>query len=411
VYYKTIQKKQFDSSSPYGGKMKALLLIIFTALAALSTSCYASSPTLTKTDWMTGLKNPWDLAFLPDSSVLYTEKCLGLSVRKTDGTIHRLIGTKGSSLVASDFFCQGQSGMHGVAVDPDFASNRWIYVFMPSQTGDQKSNHIVRLTLNGAMTAVSDRKDIITDIAFKSVANNWGGAGSHSGGRIRFGSDGYLYITTGDNHNGTLPQDLNRLGGKVLRVDRDGKGLAANNTPSGGDSRIFTYGHRNVQGIDFHPTTQQPFISEHGPGHSDEVTALVAGGNGGWDPKPNPGVACEDNYCGYTSNKLDGTPTSMTDLKKFPQAMVPVVSNNDSQGMGPAAFLKGEQWKDFNGRLAVGIMAGTRIDVIEIDSSNKALSTLTLSLPADRMRSLVQGPDGYLYVATDSGSIWKVAPQ
>jgi aldose sugar dehydrogenase len=124
-------------------------------------------------------------------------------------------------------------------------------------------------------------------------------AGAHSGGRIRFGADGFLYVTTGDNHNGPLPQDLTKLGGKVLRVDRHGNAAPGNQTPAGGDARIFTYGHRNVQGIAFHPTTGQPYIAEHGPGHSDEVTPLTAGGNGGWDPKPEAGVSCADDYCGY----------------------------------------------------------------------------------------------------------------
>lgn len=90
-----------------------------------------------------------------------------------------------------------------------------------------------------------------------------------------------------------------------------------------GDIRIFTYGHRNVQGIAFRPGTNQVFSAEHGP-HTDEVNKLVAGANYGWDPVPDAGVKCADNYCGYISNKADGTPTPMTDLKKFPTAMKPV---------------------------------------------------------------------------------------
>ena len=92
-------------------------------------------------------------------------------------------------------------------------------------------------------------------------------------------------MTTGDNHNGPLPQDLTRLGGKVLRVDRNGAAAPGNSTPSGGDPRIYTYGHRNVQGIDFRPVgtvnAGQAYTGKHGPNHSDEVTPLVAGGNAG----------------------------------------------------------------------------------------------------------------------------------
>ena len=370
-----------------------------------------NEPSLSRTVVLSGLSSPWDLAFTPDGVMLFTEKCRGLSVRQANGLVRRLFGASGSAVTANDFFCQGQSGMHGVAVDPDFAGNRFIYVYMASNLNGATTNRVVRLTVDGGYATVTGRTDIITDIAFKTAGNAWGGAGSHSGGRIRFSpSDGFLYVTTGDNHNGPLPQNLTRLGGKVLRVDRNGAPAPGSNTPAGGDPRIFTYGHRNVQGIAFRPGTGQPFSCEHGPGHSDEVTPLVAGGNGGWDPKPETGVSCNDDYCGYTSNKLDGTLTPMTDLDKFPQAMRPSWNNNGaSEGMGPCTFLSGNHWKAWDGRLAVGIMRGQRIEILELDAAGMTTAARTASgIPSERMRSLVQGPDGALYVATDGGEIWRV---
>ncbi|WII72606.1 PQQ-dependent sugar dehydrogenase [Bdellovibrio sp. 22V] len=248
-------------------------------------------PTLTRTDFLTGLDSPWDMAFTPDGTMFFTEKCKGLSVRKNDGTVAHLFGTTGASLVAEDLFCEGQSGMNGVALDPDYANNRTLYVYMASNLStNPRTNRVVKLVVDSDFGTASERTDIVTDISYKNAANNWGSAGSHSGGRIRFGPDGFLYITTGDNHNGPLPQDANKLGGKVLRVTTAGAAAPGNTPPAGGDARIFTYGHRNPQGISFHPATAQPFISEHGPEHSDEVTPLVVGGNGGWDPKPDPGV-------------------------------------------------------------------------------------------------------------------------
>ncbi len=374
-------------------------------------------PTLARSVFMSGLSSPWDMAFLPDGTMFFTEKCRGLSVRLPNGTVNRLLGMSGSSGYAStagDLFCLGQSGMHGVTIDPDFANNRYVYVYSASNLStNPRTNRVLRLTVNGALTGVSNRTDIVTDIAFKDAANGVGGAGAHSGGRIRFGPDGFLYITTGDNHNATLPQDPQRLGGKVLRVDRNGGAAPGNNAPAGFDPRVYTYGHRNVQGIAFRPGTGQAFTSEHGPNHSDEVTPLVPGGNGGWDPQNRPGLNCPDNYCGYAGNT---STMPMTDTARFPNAMRPSWTNgNASQGMGPSTFLSGAQWKAWDGRLAVGIMGGQRLEILELDATGMTTGTTNLTsapynLPAARYRSLVQGPDGALYIATDAGEIWRVVP-
>jgi aldose sugar dehydrogenase len=365
------------------------------------------TPTLTRAVVLQGLNNPWDIAIAPDGAMFFTERCRGLSVRRADGTITRLFGTGGSALVAPDLACVGQSGMHGVALDPQFATNRTVYVYMLSTLNTSpRTNRVVRLVLNSGCTSASNRTDIITDIAFKDADNAVGGAGAHSGGRIRFGPDGFLYVTTGDNHNPSLPQSPTRLGGKVLRVTTTGAAAPGNAPPAGFDARIFTYGHRNVQGITFRPGTGQPFTSEHGPNHSDEVTPLLNGRNGGWDPQNRPALSCPDNYCGYAGN-----PTSMpmTDLARFPNAMPPSWSNGgSSQGMGPAEFLVGPQWGAWNGRLAVGIMGGTRLVVLELNAAGTATSATNAALPGVRYRGLTLGPDGQLYVATDAGEIWRV---
>jgi glucose/arabinose dehydrogenase len=360
---------------------------------------------------LANLENPWDLAVAPDGALFFTEKCRGLSVRTPDGTVRHLFGTSGAAVVADDLFCQGQSGMLGLALDPAFADNRRLYLFMASKLGGQPTNRVVRLQVNAANTTVSGRTDIVADIPFKASFTRWGRAGAHSGGRLRFSSkDGFLYVTTGDNHNGPLPQDLTRLGGKVLRIDQDGRPAPGNTTPNGVDARIFTYGHRNVQGLAFRPVTGQPFACEHGPGHSDEVTPLVAGGNGGWDPAPTRGVSCASDYCGYTSNKPDGSRTSMTDRERFPAALPPSWTNQGvSEGMGPCVFLDGPDWGDWAGRLAVGFLREARIDLLQLDAGGHTTGVRTITgLPAERMRSLVVAPDGALLVATDGGEIWRL---
>ena len=310
--------------------------------------------------------------------------------------------------MATDLTCEGQSGVHGVALDPEFATNRRVYVFMGSTLTPPRTNRVVRLALSTDLRQASLRTDIVTDLAFKNVSTANGAAGSHSGGRLRFGPDGFLHVTTGDNHSATIPQSPTVLGGKVLRITTDGAAAPGNTAPAGFDRRIFTYGHRNVQGISFRPGTGQPFIGEHGPNHSDEVTALQNGGNGGWDPQNRPSLTCPDSYCGYAGS---ATSMPMTDLTRFPAALRPSWTNNGaSQGMGPIVFLTGAQWGAWNGRLAVGIMGGSRLEILELDAGGSAIGTTSAALPSVRFRGLTQGPDGSLYVATDAGEIWRVTP-
>src|SRR5512134_1444279 len=164
-----------------------LTAVLSISLAAIAVNCsgdpktpaveprQGSGPELTRTVFLSGLSSPWDLAFTPDGAVFFTEKCLGLSVRRADGTVKRLFGTAGSALVAPDLFCQGQSGMNGVAVDPEFGANRFVYVYMASNPGNAKTNRVVRLAVDAGYTTVSGRRDIISDIPYKSEATIWGG--------------------------------------------------------------------------------------------------------------------------------------------------------------------------------------------------------------------------------------------
>lgn len=401
-----------------------------------STGTPPTVPALSHTVVLTKLDSPWDMAFLPDGTMFFTEKCLGLSVRPPSGAVVKLLGmkdAKGYASSANDLFCEGQAGMAGVAVDPGFASNRYIYVYSTSSLTAPGTNRVMRLKVNEGMTAVSDRTDIVADIQYKPRASDhpFGGPGAHNGGRLRFNpGDGFLYVTTGDTHNGEVPQHPTRIGGKVLRIDRDGKAAPNNGAPAGFEPRVYTYGHRNPQGITFRPGTNQPFTAENGPWHSDEVTALVPGGNAGWDPRPNVGGrgACPDNYCGYSPNQMGAMDPKqraafmpMTDTKTYANAMKPAWNNDGlSQGMFGATFLSGPQWKAWNGRMIVGFSGigihgtpvGNRLDVLDIsrDGLSATRTTVNLPMPAVRFRSLVQGPDGNLYVANDEGTIARLTP-
>lgn len=434
-----INRTAIDQGNPPSTmRLKKLVSCVLLASAGIvvSGAAVAQAPGLSATPVLSKLNNPWDMAFLPDGTMFFTEKCKGLSVRQPSGTVSRLLGMKdaqGYATTANDLFCEGQAGMNGVAVDPDFAKNRFVYVYSASNLASPPTNRVIRFTVSADGTNLSDRKDIVTDIPYKPAPSDhpFGGPGAHNGGRIRFGpSDGFLYVTTGDTHNGEVPQHPTRLGGKVLRIDRDGKAASGNNPPQGFDPRVFTYGHRNPQGITFRPTTNQPYIAENGPWHSDEVTALVPGGNGGWDPRPNISGRgdCPDKYCGYSPNQMGAVDPKeraafmpMTDLRTYPKAMKPAWNNEGlSQGMSSATFVTGKQWKDWDGKMIVSYMGigihgtpvGNRLDVLDIsaDGLSSKKSTVSLPMPAGRFRSVVQGPDGNLYVATDDGEIHRLTP-
>ena len=420
-------------------------------MSGLSSHAYADGhegmdvPMIKSSALMTGLENPWDMAFLPDGTMFFTEKCKGLSVRTTNGTVHALYGmkdTSGFSDSGSDLFCDGQAGMLGVVADINFAKNRTIYVYSSStkyhgsgcKSNFEKcdGNIVMRFNVSSDLKSVSNRTDIVTDIQYKPFESNqpFGGPGAHNGGRLRIGPGGFLWVTGGDRHRGICPQDGQLLCGKVLRVDGDGNAHPDNDPPEGFDKRIYTYGHRNVQGIDFRPSDGRAFTAEHGPWHNDEITALVNGGNAGWDPAEKRGGrgACPDKYCGYEPNQMDGMDpsvraayTPMSDTR-FEDLMPAAWNNNGySQGTGSAAFLKGDNWGIYEGRLTVGIMGiafggtppGSRIDIIDIAPDGLGISSV-VRMPLGfqkRFRGLVMGPDNALYASTDEGEIYRITAE
>ncbi len=421
---------------------KSVVSYLPTALAVAALLTVGSASALNvKADNFQQAESPWDMAFLKDGTMFFTEKCKGLSVRTPNGDVKKLLGVGGSSgfaKVKDDLFCDGQAGVQGVAIDPDFDSNRYVYLYSSSRGANRTyggyNNILMRMKVGSSLADVSDIVEIINDFGYKPKKSNhpFGGPGAHNGGRVRFGPDGFIYVSIGDNHNGEGPQSPTQLRGKILRVDRDGKAAAGNKPPAGFDARIFTYGHRNPQGIAFRPGTGEVFVSENGPWHSDEVTKLENGGNGGWDPRDNVNGRgeCPDNYCGYSPNQMGALPPKeraafmpMTDLKAYPNAMKPAWNNNGlSQGMCGSVFLVGKQWKEWEGRLAVGYAGigihgtptGNRIDILDISKDGKSAKREELLWPtfAGRFRHVSLDHQGNLYVADEaSGMIYKVTPQ
>ncbi len=346
----------------------------------------ANSPSLaTTTNFVTGLNNPWDMSFLPDGTMFFTERPGPVKVRLTNGTINTIV-------TPGDVAASGESGMLGMAVDPSFASNRFIYTCYTTAS----DNRVVRFHVNSTLNGL----DAVTPSTV--LASGWAKANFHDGCRVRFGPDGKLWITTGDGGVGPAPQDINGLNGKVLRLNPDGSAPSDNpfvNQP--GDDRIYTFGHRNPQGIAFRPGSGQPYSVEHGPDKNDEVNQLVAGGNGGWDPN--------------TGGSYDQS-QPMTDLQKFPNAMIPAWRSGDSGTVAPSGgtFLSGAQWKSWDGALVVAFLKDSKARVMFLDGNGNVSFATPILANGVRLRSAVQGPDGNLYIATDvgggNGAIWKVVP-
>ena len=424
---------------------KSLIASVASALLLGGSAVMAAGmdvPMIKATPILEGLDKPWDMNVRPDGTMFFTEICKGLSMRSPDGKVTNIYGMKGSSGYSSsgaDLFCSGQAGMMGVVADRNFDDNRRLYVASTSdkyhgsgcKTNFERcdGNIVMRLTLSKDLKSVTDRTDIVKDIQYKPFESNqpFGGPGAHNGGRLRVGPGGYLWVAGGDRHRGVCPQSPDLLCGKVLRIDTDGNAHPDNNPPAGFDKRIYTYGHRNVQGIDFRPSDGRAFTAEHGPWHSDEITALVNGGNGGWDPQQNIAGrnSCPDEYCGYEPDQMDGKDPAvrasympMSDTR-FADLMHPTWNNNGySQGTGSAAFLKGDNWGIYEGRLATGVMGigfggtpiGQRIDMVGITADGLAINGIT-RMPlgfSKRFRGLVMGPDNALYVAVDEGEIYRV---
>jgi len=211
-----------------------------------------------------GLDVPWEIRFFPDGALLVTERAgRVLRIDLHTGAIAEL----GRLPVAQE----GEGGLLGAALDPDFPSSPYFYVaytYRADGTDSGLANRVSRLTVEGDV--LGEERVLVDGIP---------GAGNHDGARVAFGPDGYLWVTTGDASKGERAQDLESLAGKVLRMDREGR--PADGNPFG-DSLVYSYGHRNPQGLAWLAGDPEPFVTEHGPSENDEVNHIQAGGNFGW---------------------------------------------------------------------------------------------------------------------------------
>jgi len=367
-------------------KLRVLAPLVLLGLFAVGCAPPAG-PQLTRSIIVSGQGSVvWDIAFLDSDTFFFTLRSGAINV-KDGANAPATLGTPPDSAP------QGEGGVMGLAVDPSYSSNRLIYVCYMTATDVRVASFQVKTDLTGFDAGPTP---IVTGIQRNTTSS----PGRHSGCRIRFkpGTD-ELFIGTGDAANGTNPQNTSSLNGKILRVQRDGSPYPGN--PGYADNRIYNIGHRNIQGLAFRTDGSNfPFNAEHGTFRDDEVNKVVAGANYGWDPVP-----------GYDES------TPMTDLNKFPSARkASWSSGNPTVAPSGMTFLSGSQWKGWNGALAVAILktpdVGCRLRIMFLNQSGTSVTGFvdTLTRQQQRLRTAVQGPDGNLYIGTDSGEIWKLVP-
>ena len=340
-------------------------------------------PELTVTEIVKGLSHPWGIDFTPDGTMLFTQRAGVLNARLTDGAVKRVAAD------LSDLLVDGFAGLQALAVDPDFTTNRRFYTL---QGHAGREMQVIAWTID----ADYDEATRVVDPLVQGMPI--GPGPWHSGGRLLFGPEGYLWIATGDGRVVTGAQDLTSLGGKVLRVDpRSGAGAPGN--PFGASSPVYAYGFRNPQGLALRPGTDQMWLVEHGPKHDDEINLLAPGGNYGWDPIPDDGALVFYDYS-------DEAGVPMTDLAKFPSARQARWSSGfPTLATSGAVFLDGPQWGEWEGRLAVATLKTKSLRVFEFTEQGDFAGQIVvpeLDGSQGRLRTPVLGPDGALYIATSN---------
>jgi len=331
-----------------------------------------------------GLEHPWGLAFLPDGALLVTERPGRLRVIR-DG---RLDPEPVAGL--PEIAAGGQGGLLDVALHPNFADNGLIYLSYASESFFLRGTEVARARFTDGRLV-----DLETILEVRPKSRG----GRHFGSRLAFGPDGTLYVTAGERGNPDRAQDLDDLAGSVIRITEGGAVPPDNPFVGRSDARpeIFSYGHRNPQGLTVHPDTGELWAAEHGPMGGDEINILSPGTNYGW-----PVITYGESYAGSPI----GEGTSKPGMAQPVRTWVPSISPS---GM---AFYTGEAFPSWRGNLFLGALSGRALVRLELDGSRVVHEERLLQDLGLRIRDVRNGPDGTLYLLTDdpSGKLLRLEP-
>lgn len=306
------------------------------------------------------LQAPWSVVFTPDGRIFFTERPGWVKVIEHGKVLPEPV------LVLRDVAASVKMGALGMAVDPGFATNHFLYLAYNYDSGKEKYRLRV-LRYREAQNRLGEPHILLEGMpAYRN----------HTGCRLRFGPEGCLYITTGDANEPPLAQRLDSFAGKILRLNPDGS-IPTDNPFVGRTNAlgaIWSYGHRNSQGLDFQPGTGALFASEHGPDHGDEVNLVVKGENYGW-----PII--------HHRLSRDGMRT-------------PVLEFTPSVAPSGASFYRGSAFPELKGKLLVGCLRGEGILRIGFDGTTPVSCARLLHFKYGRIRDVTEGPDGYIYFTT-----------
>jgi len=308
------------------------------------------------------LEIPWEIAFAPDGRIFFTERVGNLRVIEN--------GQLNPEPVTSIDVGSGEGGLLGLALDPGFEQNHFLYLYYTYSEFPFTYNKVVRYT---------EKDNVLADETI--LVDKIPGAAWHDGGRLKFGPDEKLYITTGEAGNADSAQDLNSLGGKILRINPDGT-IPSDNPFA--DSIIFSYGHRNPQGIDWDPVTGKLVSSEHGPSGErgfahDEINVIESGKNYGW-PKV---IGGEHN----------------------PDFVDPILhTGDDTWAPSGATFYDSDNIPEWENKYFVATLRGSHLRMLDLNiEENQVISNEALfSNTFGRLRDASMGPDGNLYLLTSN---------
>jgi len=331
-----------------------------------------------------GLASPWSLAFLPNGDMFITEK--GGKLRIVRG------GTLDPQPVAGtpEVLAGGQGGLLEVALHPQFAQNQFVYLTYSKGREKEGTTALARGRFDGK--ALVDVKDLL-------VTDNWNTGGAHFGSKLAFGKDGVLYMTVGERNDRTRAQNTNIHGGKVLRLKDDGTVPPDNPFVGkpGFKPEIYSYGHRNLQGLAVHPDTGALWETEHGPQGGDELNLIEAGKNYGW-----PVSTFGREYSGEVIS-----PPTKEGIEQ------PFIFWAPSPGLSGMVIYSGDKFAGWKGQFFLGALAGLGVWRVGInDKGGLAGRELLLNSLRQRIRDVRQGPDGFLYLVVDAnpGGILRIEP-